>query len=314
MAFSDSVKLCVKRRSHFQCCLCRGLGVEVHHIIPKEESGPDTDANAAPLCPSCHETYGANPQKRKFIREARDFWYELCEKQSACDADRLERIEELLEGVATKNDIDKFVRDVRSSRQCIESAVFNVIERDRFVLQIDQLHRRVREVEEDLSKKKESVSQSRSQLALVQLGCEMAERIAGGCSDTYGSEAAGAFGKVVQSLHSLGYLNEDAVHKTLTAALAGGPIPQDTAERIIYYSAQQLKGLIQFDAVLALAASLVPLLLEEYRRQPNRSASEIIEPLVQRMRSGEILEELSTRGRSDPGSTTVIPSQVASPH
>jgi len=44
------------------------MGVEVHHIISQEEGGSDREENAAPLCPSCHETYGANPQKRKFIK------------------------------------------------------------------------------------------------------------------------------------------------------------------------------------------------------------------------------------------------------
>jgi 5-methylcytosine-specific restriction endonuclease McrA len=54
------------------------MGVEVHHIIPQEEGGSDREENAAPLCLSCHETYGASSQKREFIREARDLWYEIC--------------------------------------------------------------------------------------------------------------------------------------------------------------------------------------------------------------------------------------------
>jgi hypothetical protein len=43
----------------------------------KPRAAPDELENAAPLCPSCHETYGANPTKRKFLREARDLWYEI---------------------------------------------------------------------------------------------------------------------------------------------------------------------------------------------------------------------------------------------
>jgi 5-methylcytosine-specific restriction endonuclease McrA len=76
MSFSEAVKTDVKRRTHFQCCLCRSLGVEVHHIVPQSGDGPDVEENAAPLCPSCHEIYGANPEKRKVIREARELWYE----------------------------------------------------------------------------------------------------------------------------------------------------------------------------------------------------------------------------------------------
>ena len=73
--FSESTKVAVRRKAHLRCCLCHDIGVEVHHILPQAEGGSDNPENAAPLCPSCHEKYGANPTKRKFIREARDVWY-----------------------------------------------------------------------------------------------------------------------------------------------------------------------------------------------------------------------------------------------
>jgi hypothetical protein len=63
--------------------------VEIHHILPQAEGGSDEEDNAAPLCASCHETYGANPTKRKFIREARDWWYETCAKRYAPGSDAL---------------------------------------------------------------------------------------------------------------------------------------------------------------------------------------------------------------------------------
>ena len=75
------------------------MGVEVHHIVPQEENGPDNEDNAAPLCPSCHESYGANPKKRKFIREARDLWYEICEKRYASDPQRLDDMKLLLQNI-----------------------------------------------------------------------------------------------------------------------------------------------------------------------------------------------------------------------
>ena len=106
MAFSEALKLAVKKKSHFSCCLCHSLGVEVHHIVPRAEDGQDSEDNAAPLCPSCHETYGANTQKRKFIREAREFWYEICGKRYATDPDRLDEISEKLKNAVTKADLD----------------------------------------------------------------------------------------------------------------------------------------------------------------------------------------------------------------
>lgn len=87
------------------CCVCKSIGVEVHHIIPQEESGSDTEENAAPLCPTCHETYGANPQKRKFIRETRDHWYELCAKRFFSDPEFLDEIKQLLSNSVSQADL-----------------------------------------------------------------------------------------------------------------------------------------------------------------------------------------------------------------
>ncbi|MGH7183924.1 MAG: HNH endonuclease, partial [Nitrospiraceae bacterium] len=105
MAFSEEQKGAVRRLGHFRCCLCHVLGVEVHHIIPTADGGPDSQDNTAPLCPSCHDIYGANPVKRKFIREARDFWYELCARRVAFPGEELKAISTALERVATKEDI-----------------------------------------------------------------------------------------------------------------------------------------------------------------------------------------------------------------
>ncbi|MGD9161099.1 MAG: HNH endonuclease [Desulfobacteraceae bacterium] len=114
MAFSEAVKLKVRKKSHFSCCLCKAIGVKVHHIIPQEEGGSDKEENAAPLCPSCHETYGANPQKRKFIREARNLWYEICAKRYASDSDRLDEIKQLLKNTVSYDDFISFKEELLS--------------------------------------------------------------------------------------------------------------------------------------------------------------------------------------------------------
>ncbi len=39
-----------------RCCICGRLhGVQIHHIIPKEEGGTDDIDNAITLCPNCHD-------------------------------------------------------------------------------------------------------------------------------------------------------------------------------------------------------------------------------------------------------------------
>jgi hypothetical protein len=105
MAFTAALVRDVRRRAHFQCCLCKTVGVEVHHIVPKAEGGKDTPDNAAPLCPSCHEIYGANRTKRKLIREARTLWYEICDRRYAPDASLLQKVHVAVTNAASKADI-----------------------------------------------------------------------------------------------------------------------------------------------------------------------------------------------------------------
>jgi len=124
MAFSESTKLSVQRAAHFHCCLCRTLGVEIHHIVPQAEGGSDEVENAAPLCPSCHETYGANPTKRKFIREARDFWFEICATRYAGDSSWIEEMRARLASLATREDLKELInRNSSSAAGSAESPV-----------------------------------------------------------------------------------------------------------------------------------------------------------------------------------------------
>ncbi len=115
MPFSEELKRGVRRKAHMSCCLCKAIGVEVHHIVPREQGGPDTDDNAAPLCPSCHETYGANPVKRKVIREARDLWYEICANRYAAEPDRLDELKEMLKSAVTYEDFQTFKEEIMDS-------------------------------------------------------------------------------------------------------------------------------------------------------------------------------------------------------
>lgn len=55
--------------------------MEVHHILPESEGGLDTINNAAPLCSSCHDLFGGNPEKRKQIRQMRDHWWEQMDER-----------------------------------------------------------------------------------------------------------------------------------------------------------------------------------------------------------------------------------------
>lgn len=67
--------------ARFQCCYCLGIEfLDIHHLKPKYENGPNTFNNAIPLCTNCHRKYGDNKQLRKYLKEKRDWWYEQCSK------------------------------------------------------------------------------------------------------------------------------------------------------------------------------------------------------------------------------------------
>jgi len=92
MPFDEGIKKEVRAKSAFRCCRCQEIGVEVHHIIPEEYDGPNTQDNAAPLCPNCHTFFGDNPKKCKEITQMRDWWYRKVEEQFPNRNEMLEKI------------------------------------------------------------------------------------------------------------------------------------------------------------------------------------------------------------------------------
>jgi len=80
MPFLPTLKQKVREKANHRCCICHEVFVDVHHIKPESENGPNNEENAAPLCAGCHDKYGNNPDKRKQIIEMRDEWYKQCER------------------------------------------------------------------------------------------------------------------------------------------------------------------------------------------------------------------------------------------
>jgi len=94
------------------CCLCHTPYVEIHHITPEAEGGANSEDNAAPLCPSCHEILGANSMKRKQIKQARDCWYEICESRYLSDPERIDEMASRVKQAATKEDLKNAVENI----------------------------------------------------------------------------------------------------------------------------------------------------------------------------------------------------------
>ena len=83
MAFAEALKRKIRDQADGRCCMsdCHKVDIDIHHIEPQAEGGPDTEDNAAPLCAGCHRAHGGDPGKRKMIREHRDRWYEAVRGQ-----------------------------------------------------------------------------------------------------------------------------------------------------------------------------------------------------------------------------------------
>mgnify|MGYP001577792622 FL=1 len=92
MPFTENLKSEVKKLAAFRCCRCHEIGIEVHHITPQANGGSDDKDNAAPLCPSCHTNFGGNPERRKDIRQMRDWWYEVVKEKYHEGQEKWEKI------------------------------------------------------------------------------------------------------------------------------------------------------------------------------------------------------------------------------
>ena len=133
MPFPESVKLEAKQQANFRCVVCHEPWVEVHHIIPQADQGPDTIDNAAPLCGSCHNRYGGNRDLQKQLTEMRDHWWQRCSEavsepgyvQMSKNLDELRG--KYVSGQADQNRLLGEVKDLllgrlRSAQTAIESA------------------------------------------------------------------------------------------------------------------------------------------------------------------------------------------------
>ena len=110
--FPESVKLDAKKLAAFRCCLCYTRpGDEVHHIQPKAEGGSNDLGNAVLLCAQCHNDYGTRAERRKFIRQSRDFWHERV--RAAYKPENI-RLLVQIDSLATKADLDGMQREMQT--------------------------------------------------------------------------------------------------------------------------------------------------------------------------------------------------------
>lgn len=89
MAISPNIANALLVQCHRRCCVCHkfcGLGMEIHHIVPRKQEVSDERDNLIPLCFDCHAqacSYNVDhPKGRKFrpneLRQHRDQWIEIC--------------------------------------------------------------------------------------------------------------------------------------------------------------------------------------------------------------------------------------------
>ena len=138
MPFSDALKLQVKKMAAFRCCRCHEIGIDIHHIIPQAKGGSDDIDNAAPLCQNCHNRFGANAEKRKEIRQMREWWYDVVEEKYHSDQPQFEKINETLLEIrqtqtqaVSRTDLaelrKELAEEIRALRSIQERAVEDII-------------------------------------------------------------------------------------------------------------------------------------------------------------------------------------------
>lgn len=285
MPFSEALKLTVKRRAHFSCALCHTIGVEIHHIIPQAENGSDLEDNAVSLCPSCHETYGANPEKRKFIRQSRDFWYEVCEKRYASDSDRLEKILQIVQEASSKNDVGKVLDKIAEFQQSIDSSLSRVVERERYISQIDQMQQRLLSIENEIRAKALTLQQLRKREAVIHLGVQIATEIIESRASQNDPNVIEAYGRASGTLLKLGNLPPERFVQIFQDAFKDGPVPEDPSSQALYYVTIMYRNSYTLKTAIEASSSVVPTILEEYDRNPEQPVSELQKTLAARFRA-----------------------------
>jgi hypothetical protein len=130
MPFTEKLKLAVKHKAAFRCCRCHEVGVDIHHIVPQTSGGSDEEDNAAPLCQNCHDRFGGNPEKRKEIRQMRDWWYDVAKEKFGGDLENTGRINELLVQLQENNaaKLDEVKTELLSQIEQLRSANKQTIE------------------------------------------------------------------------------------------------------------------------------------------------------------------------------------------
>ena len=89
MAFPDAEARALLAACHRRCCICHrfcGFKMELDHMVPRYEGGPDSIDNAIPVCFECHAEIHAyndsHPRGRKYrpeeLRLHKEQWLEVC--------------------------------------------------------------------------------------------------------------------------------------------------------------------------------------------------------------------------------------------
>ena len=105
MSFSKKIKAQCLSECARRCCVCQrycAVGIEIHHIIPKEQGGKNTYENAIPLCFDCHCSAGhynpKHPKGNKYspeeLKKSKENLYKIVKEGQIKEPDQV--VDELL--------------------------------------------------------------------------------------------------------------------------------------------------------------------------------------------------------------------------
>jgi hypothetical protein len=92
----------------------------------------------------------------------------------------------------------------------------------------------------------------------------------------------------LKCLRDVGSIRPDHFLKIFGDAFEEVNVPEDRIQKALYYTTQQFKYFIQLSRSFNIVSLVVPCLLEEFDKDPDRSIDDVRKVLVSHIRAGDL--------------------------
>lgn len=154
--------------------------------------------------------------------------------------------------------------------------------------QLEQMTERIQTMENELLDKATNLRITSKRIAIAGIGSEIAVKIAAERGSENLDEATNAFSNAVGALVKEKELDHETFLKIFQLGFRSGPLPEDLTHKFLYFLSMQFRCAIQLSTALENAAAVVPVLIEEFDKNPDNSLQQILDSLGDRIRSGDL--------------------------